>query len=287
MSSTLNRTKRSPFGSYRTYVSRLQVLMRETRLKSDWEGQVIAALNGEASAELRRAVDLKTRRKYGAYFTGTTLGECLLKKCSSFDANRTFYDASCGMGDLLLAAAKNLPLAKNLPETLAQWGRQLTGTDLHAEFVAGAKTRLVLLARQRHQTTEALSVSPDGYFPCIRVGDGLAARTAFQRATTLLLNPPFGLAKAPKDCDWAGGRVSQAATFVIAALERSRAGTEVLAILPEVLRSGSFSEHWRNRISELAEVHIIEPYGIFDESADIDVFLFRLVRRAESKRALK
>lgn len=287
MSGTLNRTKRSPFGSYRTYVSRLQVVMRETRRKSDWEEQVVAALNGEASTELRRAVGLKTRRKYGAYFTGTTLGERLLKKCSSFDTNRIFYDASCGMGDLLLAAAKNLPLAKSLPQTLAQWGRQLTGTDLHPEFVAGAKTRLVLLARQRHQTTEALSVSPDRCFPYIRVADGLAERTAFQKATTLLLNPPFGLVKAPKGCDWAGGRISQAATFMIAALERSRPGTEVLAVLPEVLRSGSFSEHWRNWVSGLAEVHLIEPYGIFDESADIDVFLLRLLRRAEGNPTLK
>jgi hypothetical protein len=283
MSGALNRKNRSPFGSYGLYVSRLQALMRETRRKSDWQEQVVAALNGEVSTELRRAVSLKTRRKYGAYFTGTTLGERLLKKCSSFNANRTFYDASCGMGDLLLAAAKNLPLAKSLPQTLAQWGHQLTGTDLHPEFVAGAKTRLVLLARLRHQTTEALIASPDKFFPDIRVGNGLAERTAFQRATTLLLNPPYGLVKALTGCGWAGGRVSEAAIFIIAALERSRPGTEVLAILPEVLRSGTFSEHWRNRVSELAEVHLIEPYGIFDESADIDVFLLRLVRRAEGR----
>jgi hypothetical protein len=287
MSGTHNRTERSPFGSYRTYVSRLQSLMRETRRKPDWEEQVVAALNGEASTELRRAIGLKTRRKYGAYFTGTILGERLLKKCSSFDANRIFYDASCGMGDLLLAAAKNLPLAKSLPQTLAQWGRQLTGTDLHSEFVAGAKTRLVLLARHRHQTTEALSVSLDRFFPHIRVADGLAERTAFQKATTLLLNPPFGLVKAPKNCDWAGGRMSQAAMFLITALERSRPCTEILAILPDVLRSGSFSQRWRNRVSELAEVHLIDPYGIFDESADVDVFLLRLVRRVAVKSVIK
>lgn len=281
MSGTLNRTRRSPFGGYRAYVSRLRELTQETRRKPGWEEQVVAALNGEASTKLRRTVCLKTRREYGAYFTGTTLGERLLKKCSSFDANRIFYDPSCGMGDLLLAAAKNLPLAKSLPWTLAQWGRQLTGTDLHPEFIAGAKARLVLLAQLRHQTIEALSVSPDRLFPYIRVADGLAERTAFQRATTLLLNPPFGLVKAPKACDWAGGRVSEAAMFLITALKRSRQGTEILAILPEVLRSGSFSQHWRNRVSDLAEVHLVDPYGVFDESADIDVFLLRLVRRAE------
>jgi hypothetical protein len=66
---------------------------------------------------------------------------------------------------------------------------------------------------------------------------------------------------------------------MVRALERIKPGAEVLAILPEVLRSGSFSQRWRNRVSELAEVHLIEPYGIFDESADVDVFLLRLVRR--------
>ena len=74
---------------------------------------------------------------------------------------------------------------------------------------------------------------------------------------------------------------------MITALEQSLPGTEILAILPEVLRSGSFSKHWRNRVSRLAEVHLIEPCGIFDESADIDVFILRLVRRAEGAKTRK
>ncbi len=36
--------------------------------------------------------------------------------------------------------------------------------------------------------------------------------------------------------------------FVVAALERANPGTELLAILPDVLRSGSFTEHWRRRV---------------------------------------
>ena len=80
-------------------------------------------------------------------------------------------------------------------------------------------------------------------------------------------------------CRWAGGRITEAAEFVMTALERAKAGTEMLAILPDVLRSGSFSANWRNRVSELAEVLLVEPHGIFDDSADVDVFLLRLVRR--------
>ncbi len=279
--------KRSPFSSYRAYVSRLQVLMNGTDQEAEWDERVVAALNGQASVELRRVAALTKRRKFGAYFTGTKLGELLLAKCASFDEHRTFYDPTCGMGDLLLAAAKTFPLERTLPETLIKWGSRLAGTDLHAEFIDGTKTRLVLLARQCHQTTNGLVGSPDKFFPHIRVADGLSEKTAFQRATSLLMNPPFGVVAAPNGCKWAGGRVSAAATFMTTALERVRPGTEVLAILPEVLRSGSFSEHWRDRISELAEVHIVEPYGVFDESADVDVFLIRLIRRTDGNATRK
>jgi hypothetical protein len=86
---------------------------------------------------------------------------------------------------------------------------------------------------------------------------------------------------APADCKWAGGRITEAATFVIAALERARPGTEILAILPEVLRSGSFSNQWRKRVGQLAEIQLVQPYGIFDDCADVDVFLLRLVCRSE------
>ncbi len=183
------------------------------------------------------------------------------------------------MGDLLVAAARKLPLCKKLPDTLRQWGRQLSGTDLHREFIEGARTRLILLARQRHKSDEPLQKSDAALFPSIRVTNGLKEHKLFRRASHLLLNPPFGQVPAPKGCKWAGGRITEAAEFVTAALERARPGTEMLAILPEVLRSGSFSEQWRQRVNELAEVRLVQPYGIFDDNADVDVFLLRLIRR--------
>jgi len=186
------------------------------------------------------------------------------------------------MGDLLIAAARKLHLEKTLPETLAQWGRQLMGTDLHREFVEGTRIRLALLARQRHNTSEKLDRSLATVFPNIRVANGLNQKALFASATHLLLNPPFGQVAAPADCTWAGGRITEAAAFVVTALERTKPGTELLAILPEVLRSGTFSKQWRNRIAQLAEIQFIEPYGVFDDNADIDVFLLRLARRAET-----
>lgn len=279
MTAEPKNTNRSPFSDYSAYVSILKRLVVESHRVPDWNSRVNAALNGQASVELRRVAPLETRRAFGAFFTGTDLSSKLIGCASKFNARSVFYDPTCGMGDLLVATAKKLPLRKKLSDTLRQWGRQLSGTDLHREFIEGARARLVLLARQRHKSDEPLQESAAGFFPNIRVADGLKQHVLIARATHLLLNPPFGQVATPDGCKWAGGRFTEAGEFVVAALERATPGTEMLAILPEVLRSGSFSEQWRRRVNELAEVRLIELYGVFDESADVDVFLLHLVRR--------
>jgi hypothetical protein len=282
MTVVLKKAIPSPFRGYATYVSKLKHLVTESHQVADWNTRVDAALNGQASVELRRVTPLETRRKFGAFFTGTDLGAKLVRCGTGFSQASVIYDPTCGMGDLLIAAARKLPLRNTLPATLQQWGHQLTGTDLHREFIEGARTRLVLLARQRHRSDEVLQSPDAGFFPNIRIADGFKQAAMFERATHLLLNPPFGQVSAPADCKWAGGRITEAAAFVVTALERAKIGTEMLAILPEVLRSGSFSEHWRQRVTQLAEVQLVQPHGIFDESADVDVFLLRLIRRAET-----
>lgn len=283
MTAALKPTNRSPFSDYSAYVSTLKRLAVESYRVGDWNTRVDAALNGQASVELRRVAPVETRRKFGAFFTGTDLGSQLIDCGTGFGTTSIFYDPTCGMGDLLIAAARKLPLCKTLTATLRQWGRQLTGTDLHREFIEGTRTRLVLLARQRHKTDEVLRSANAEFFPNIRVADGRKQEALFTHATHLLLNPPFGQVASPAGCKWAGGRITEAAAFVITALERARPGTQMLAILPEVLRSGSFSEHWRKRVSQLAGVQLVQPYGIFDDSADVDVFLLRLARSAETQ----
>lgn len=271
-----------PFYDVRGYVHRLHALAVEPSGAHDWNARCFAALNGEANKELRRLIPLEVRREFGAFFTGTDLSARLLSHGLNIGSQSVFYDPTCGMGDLLLGVAKGLPLGSTVKHTLRLWGHQLAGTDLHSEFVAGAKMRLALLARQRHGVSIVLKGSGEDYFPHIRVADGLTECDEFNRATHLLMNPPFGAITAPDGCKWTQGRTTAAAVFIISALERVRPGTEILAILPDVLRSGSFSERWRTAVSELADVHLVEPYGVFDESADIDVFLLRLVRRDRS-----
>jgi hypothetical protein len=278
--STISR--RRSFTAYQTYITGLRDLAGKFQHSEDWNEQANAALNGQASLKLRQVIPLKKRRLVGAFFTSSELAARVITRCSKFDKHSIIHDPSLGMGDLLLATAQKLPLGRTLNETLKQWGLQLTGTDIHHEFVEGAKTRLVILAQQRHGLKSHDVNSIAHLFPGIRVADGLAQYKMFARATHLMLNPPFGLTDAPDKCEWAGGRITAAANFVITALERAKPNTELIAILPDVLRSGSFTEHWRKRVEELASVDLVEPYGIFDESADVDVFILRVRRRPKN-----
>lgn len=274
-----NLHQSSPFEDIRDYVLTLRTLVAEISNSEAWEIRCNAALDGEAGRELRRIAPIELRREFGVFFTGAKLSSALVAQCVNFGEESVFFDPTCGMGDLLLAIARQLPLGKTLNKTLESWGRQLSGTDLHPEFIEGAKVRLTLLARQRHWIDgEAVNLSVD-YFPHIRVADALAEKAAFHRATHVLMNPPFGLIQSSGDYKWGSGRMSAAALFVCAALERIREGTEVLAILPDVLRSGSNFHHWRNTVAKSTEIRLIKSFGIFDESADIDVFLLHLMSR--------
>ena len=143
----------------------------------------------------------------------------------------------------------------------------------------------MILAQKRHGLKSPGVASIKGLFPGIRVADGLTQKQPFAQATNLTLNPPFVLTDAPEGCEWAGGQITAAANFVITALEHANSGTELVAILPDVLRSGSFTEQWRKKVEELAEVRLVEPYGIFDSSADVDVFILRVTRRRKNSKA--
>lgn len=267
------------FAAYREFTGELRKLATAPLIDGAWTKRVHACLDGTAGAELRRLVNLPVRREFGAFFTGSKLAERLLGKVQFSSATDFIYDPAVGAGDLLLATARRLPLARSLTETLKTWSGCLAGTDLQPEFIEAAKLRVALLARHRHGRTAKLPNGWQKFFRFIRTGNGLSQPSLYSRATHLVMNPPFSVSGPLVDCAWAGGRVSDAALFMVRALEQTEPGTCLLAVLPDVLRSGSFQHHWRERVSDLAEVTSVKRYGVFDESADIDVFLLDLKRR--------
>jgi hypothetical protein len=266
---------------YREFTDTLRVLAGASCLDKAWKNRVTASLDGAAGVELRRLVELPARRAFGAFFTGSVLAKRLLDGVRFQPWQHFIYDPSVGAGDLLLAAARRLPREKTLSATLKTWGHCLAGTDIHAEFVEAAQLRIALLAQQMHGEQHSLPKRWRKLLPHIRLGNGLEQKALFSRATHLLLNPPYNLMDVPADCTWAGGRVSAAAVFVVRALEQTSTKTRLLAILPDVLRSGSFQHLWREKVSDLAEIDSVERYGIFDDSADVDVFLLDVHRRSK------
>src|SRR2546422_629120 len=113
---------RSAFSKFMPYSRRLQRLaMYGSRgtSRQQWSSISNAALDGEPARTLRQQIPIVVRRRAGAFFTGRALANRLLKK-AKFPPRRPFalVDPTCGAGDLLLAAARRLPLGSNLKETI-------------------------------------------------------------------------------------------------------------------------------------------------------------------------
>lgn len=255
---------------------------------SDWNRRASLALDGEPAQKLATAIDLETRRRSGAFFTGADLAWKVLAMPKQKAHRTLLLDPACGAGDLLLAAARQLPVRRSLQSTLELWGTCLAGCDAHREFVRATKARLVLLALHKGASaSESDALDLHSVFPLIRVSDGLRPNASYSKADWIVVNPPFGYMAAPKECSWASGVVTTAAIFFEACLQNSMSGTRITAILPDVLRSGTRYEKWRQLVAEQSFINKIQPYGLFDHGADIDVFILDVVKQPIAKRLQK
>lgn len=273
--------------AFANYVKKLESLVSlaaHEPASSAFSGQVTAALDGQPGAELRRVVDLQSRRALGAFFTSAAMANRVLRPSFlRFNEDSIIADPTCGAGDLLVACARQLPEGHDFACTVALWSRHLCGRELHEEFVQAAKMRLALAAWQRRPDCFEVPLSSANLFPGITNGCGFADVDMIRKATHIVLNPPYSPMDAPEDCEWGGGRVSMAACFVDHCVATAGVGTRVVAILPEVLRSGERYRRWRARIEQRASVEHVHLLGQFDRWTDIDVFALEL-RIAESPR---
>lgn len=270
---------RSPMATYSRYVESLRStsLSVLTGRLDPSDPAVTASLNGQAASELRRLVSTEERRENGAFFTGSAIRSRLAEAVSDYGV-APYFDAACGAGDLLLAAAETLPSGDDPLTTLSAWTNQLFGRDISPTFVSAARSRLLLAALARHERGSVrLGRS---FFRGVSVGDGTHSTVLSRRTGTLLLNPPFGKQQAPPDCEWGKGGVSRAALYLEQVVRRLSVGSRVIAILPDVLRSGSSLRRFRLVLEGLLEIEEIVELGQFDTWTDIDVFLLVGTRRA-------
>ena len=242
------------------------------------EAQLHTALNGGADSALRKLVPLQQRRDLGQFFTGAELRSAVASSVAErgFTRESVFLDPSCGAGDLLLSIAEGFGVHETLTATVNDWGRHLAGRDLDEGFTEAAKLRLVALAATKCKILDG-PIDHETAFPDIRVGDGLSAQTPYGRAHVIVLNPPFGPTVANRDTDWASGRVSLAAFFLLQAIDRTRPGTKIVAVLPDVLRSGTRYKKWRSLVEDKSTAVTVDLHGRFDDRTDVDVFLLGLV----------
>lgn len=271
----------SQFTKYQPYVNDLVNLAtgKVTEETATWLKNAEVALNGQAGDQLQALIPVHTRREHGTFFTGHELAERLLKHADlNAIKNPVFADPTVGASDLLIASAKLLGRKKGLKSTIKCWSTQLLGIDQQQEFIDASKARLVLLARSLHEAFDRQDIDWPSVFPYIHVGDALEEEKLYQRATHLVMNPPFALMAAPIDCTWAKGKVNGAAVFVEHALQHARPGTQILAILPEVLRTGTRYVKWQEKITSMADVESVTSVGLF-HNADVDVFILVLRKR--------
>lgn len=239
-----------------------------------WTDRALRNVDGLASEELRRLVPLASRRAYGAFFTSSEMAAEVLQAFEPGFTKESFvYDPACGAGNLLIAAA-NYCYKRNIK---VDWNTQLLGTDLHPEFVQAARLRLSMHAMV-YGRAATLAASKTR---AIKVGDGLKTNGFYRKATHIFVNPPFNQVKPFQKSTWSDGKVSAAALFMDHITKAATPGTVIMAILPDVLRSGSRYQKWRSMIEKRCTIERIKLFSQFDDHADVDVYALKLIVYAD------
>lgn len=266
---------------FRPYVADLRKLASTWPLSLDARTSIRAALDGQPLQRLRTLVKEEYLHETGTFFSGAQLAERLIHKID-FRSFPKIADPACGIGDLLLACARRLPLGKTFESTLKKWEKSLYGCDLHKEFVDATKLRLCLLLLSRG-LRPAADVDPNRIFQNITVADGLIFVPP-AAIDVVLMNPPYNWVPAPVGCDWSKGSVCAAGLFVERWLSLLKPAGTLIALLPDVLRAGTNYDAWRKRVLGMADVQDIGLVGRFGKDVDIDVF--RLVLTIDNQRRM-
>lgn len=254
-------------------------------LDTELVASIEQALDGQPASELHKLVSINDIREAGAFFTGSMLAQSALKGfLNTIDSESIIYDPACGVGDLLLVCASKLMVYNDIVKNIDFLEKRLLGRDLFDEFIYAAKSRLILSAISSapgHGLGQSIQV--EQRFSGITKGCGLEDISPYRKATHVVINPPFIPMQVPEGYRWWGrGKVNSAAVFLANCVDNCRPNTRILAILPDVLRSGPMYQKWRKYISSKAIVLNVNLHGQFGRSAEIDVFSVELLSGNDS-----
>lgn len=260
---------------FQPYVRHLRTLVEQAIAGNVTDEQIHASLNGEPSRELRRNVPIEQLRADGVFFTGERLAKFALSRLRSTVSSKSrILDPACGAGDLLLRCSQLLPNSGCLLDAQQLWNKCLIGCDITPEFVTACqhRLRLKLLSEFGNRSgAEAIGNLP---FERITVGCGISSPERYKKVTHVVVNPPYCRLLAPTDCNWTSGSVNAAALFLERAVVSADAGTQIVAILPEVIRSGSRYAELRRIVELHTSDRRVRQFGRFSTAVNVDVMVF-------------
>ncbi len=239
--------------------------------------------NTYISKKIRDLIPIEELKTFGAFFTGDQLSDKAANLLSSFSEKSRLLDPACGAGSLLISVLKYLPVRRTLSATLNMWGDILYGFDLHEEFIRATKLRIILDAMQRVEIIDVTNISTlESSLPHIQTGNIYDNSHSLNQMTHIFINPPYIKVLAPDSIKWASGHINSAAMFIDYCIDNMQESSQIVGILPEVLRSGSNYEKWRGLIADNSDSIKISHCMQFDKKTGVDIFLFSAFKRTAS-----
>ncbi|QHB18252.1 N-6 DNA methylase [Mannheimia pernigra] len=228
----------------------------------------------ESSNTIANYLPAELRKKLGAFFTDTQLSEKAIRYFQqAITAESVVLDPNCGIGNLLLESSRQLGVYSHLSDTLKTWGRVLRGFDIQEDFIELTKLRLIMAALIRGVKADCSLEQAMSYFKYIIQQDSLTVSALYLNSVThLFMNPPFIAIQSPKRDYWRKGKTNSAAVFFDYYLRNVPDKCNVVAILPDVLRSGSRFKHFRDFVSENLRGRC-DIIGRFSDTVDVDIFI--------------
>lgn len=225
-------------------------------------------LDAGASRALSNLVPMELRRENGVFFTSKHLASIVWKRAmSSLTERSVIVDPACGAGDLLLPPVRYLVQQKKS----GKLNEMIRAADIQKSFAEAARKRLQLTALVESRGSDDLrfdNVLHRDFLEC--------SSELLSGATHIVLNPPFTSISVMKESSWGNAKVNAAAVFVDLCLRDMDIGARLVAILPDVLRSGSRYERWRRSIVDRSTECRVTVLGQFDRQTDVHVFLLEL-----------
>jgi hypothetical protein len=272
------RSLSKPVIEYASFLDRGAQLLSDQSGSPEVAGAIEDYLGASTSRYLEALLSREERAADGVFFSGSRLATYVAGRVSSqVRDGATIGDPTCGAGDLLLACLLHAKLKQSVAETVKDWSRRVAGLDINADFTDSARLRLLLLARKLQQSDRsALSELTLSGFDGIRCGDYLQDKEKFADLDVIVTNPPFGEVRLEVHCPWGKGKVQRAGLFLWEMIVSAKVGQHLVAVLPDVLRSGTRYAAWRKVVEEQCVIHDMQVFGKFDSKVDVDVFVIHI-----------